>query len=122
MLEQNGVAEHKHRHIVETGLTLQVESNLPISFWAHAFTTVVYPINKLPTPIFNGSTLYFKVYYKDPNYNGLRVFSCACYPFHSKSTHSKLDFKNSSCIFLGHSSPHKGYKCLDPASGNIFIS
>jgi len=64
MLEQNGVAEHKHRHIVETGLTLQVESNLPISFWAHAFTTVVYPINKLPTPIFNGSTLYFKVYYK----------------------------------------------------------
>lgn len=122
MLEQNGVAEHKHRHIVETGLTLQVESNLPISFWTHAFTTVIYPINKLPTPIFNGSTLYFKVYYKDPNYNGLRVFSCACYPFRSKSTHSKLDFKNSSCIFLGYSSPHKGYKCLDSANGNIFIS
>lgn len=42
-------------------------------------------------------------------------------PFAPNLQRSKLDFKTSSCIFLGYSPSHKGYKCLAPASGNIFI-
>lgn len=30
---QNGRAERKHRHIVETGLTLMAQASLPLSFW-----------------------------------------------------------------------------------------
>jgi len=33
----------------------------------------------------------------------------------------KLDFHSKECIFLGYSSSHKGYKCLD-STGKIFIS
>ncbi|KAG8487623.1 hypothetical protein CXB51_018130 [Gossypium anomalum] len=48
---QNGVAEHKHRHIVETGLTLLAQANLPMKHWGHAFSSAVHLINRLPTSV-----------------------------------------------------------------------
>jgi transposase InsO family protein len=35
--QQNGVAERKHRHIVETALFLISQSSLPLSYWPYAF-------------------------------------------------------------------------------------
>ena len=35
--QQNGVFERKHRHIVETGLSLLYKSNLPYNYWSYAF-------------------------------------------------------------------------------------
>ena len=46
--EQNGVVERKHRHLVETGLTLLAQSHLPSSLWLEAFSTVIFLINRLP--------------------------------------------------------------------------
>nr|KYP44419.1 hypothetical protein KK1_034053 [Cajanus cajan] len=46
---QNGVVERKHLHIVELGLTLLAEANLPMQFWDYAFLTSVYLINRLPS-------------------------------------------------------------------------
>lgn len=37
--EQNGVAERKHRHIVETGLTMLFHATLPRFLWVEAFLT-----------------------------------------------------------------------------------
>lgn len=37
------------------------------------------------------------------------------------NTH-KLSFRSKQCVFLGYSSSHKGYKCLDTDSGRIYIS
>uniref|UniRef100_A0A2N9HZL1 Integrase catalytic domain-containing protein n=1 Tax=Fagus sylvatica TaxID=28930 RepID=A0A2N9HZL1_FAGSY len=47
--EQNGVAERKHRHIVETGLTMLFHARLPKNLWLEAFLTAVYLINRLPS-------------------------------------------------------------------------
>ena len=44
-------AERRHRHIVETGLTMLHRASLPLSLWSFAFKTIVYLINRLPTPI-----------------------------------------------------------------------
>jgi histone deacetylase 1/2 len=33
-----------------------------------------------------------------------------------------MDFRSKSCIFIGYSIGHQGYKCLDVATGKIFIS
>lgn len=41
--QQNGVVERKHRHIVETGLSLLFHSNVPMRYWVDAFCTVVCP-------------------------------------------------------------------------------
>ena len=32
--EHNGYSEHRHRHIVETGLTLLHQASIPLTFWA----------------------------------------------------------------------------------------
>lgn len=48
--EQNGCAERKHRHILETGRALLHYANIPSHFWTNAFETAVYTINRLPTP------------------------------------------------------------------------
>lgn len=42
---QNGRAERKHRHIVEMGLTLLAQANMPLKFWSDAFQTSVFLIN-----------------------------------------------------------------------------
>lgn len=53
-LEQNGVAERKHRHIIETAITLLQQANLPITFWLEAITTALYLMAKASK--FPGST------------------------------------------------------------------
>ncbi|KAG8486151.1 hypothetical protein CXB51_019512 [Gossypium anomalum] len=50
-LKQNGVAEKKHRQIVDMGLTLLAQATLPFKFWSYAFTHGVHLVNRLPTPI-----------------------------------------------------------------------
>ncbi|KAE8691959.1 hypothetical protein F3Y22_tig00110864pilonHSYRG00223 [Hibiscus syriacus] len=42
-------AERKHRPVVEMRLTLLAQAALPMKFWSHAFTIVVYLINWLPS-------------------------------------------------------------------------
>jgi transposase InsO family protein len=49
--QQNGIAERKHRHIVELGLTLVAQLGLPSKHWVDSFLTSVYLINRLPTPM-----------------------------------------------------------------------
>jgi hypothetical protein len=49
--QHNGAAERRHRHLVETGLTLLQTASFPSKYWSYAFQTAVYLINRLPTPI-----------------------------------------------------------------------
>ena len=47
--EQNGIAERKHKHITEMGLSLLFQAKMPKRYWLEAFLTAVYLINHLPT-------------------------------------------------------------------------
>ena len=78
--EHNGVSERRHRHIIETGLSLLTHASLPLTFWSYAFTTAVYLINKMPTPLLNMSSPFEKIFSMRPSYEKLRVFGCLCYP------------------------------------------
>ncbi|KAM2860061.1 hypothetical protein COP2_025401 [Malus domestica] len=49
--EQNGLAERKHRHLVETTVTLLQSSQLPSQLWSFAVQTVNYLINRMPSPV-----------------------------------------------------------------------
>jgi histone deacetylase 1/2 len=120
--QQNGIAERKHRHLVETGLALLAHSSLPLHFWDEAFLTACYLINRMPSPVINKQTPLFRLLGVEPNYSFLRIFGCACWPSLRKYNTHKLEFRSKACVFLGYSPMHKGYKCLDRSTGRIYIS
>jgi hypothetical protein len=67
-------------------------------------------------------TPHFALYGIAPSYDHFRVFGCACYPNTSAIAPHKLSPRSTHCIFLGYSSDHKGYRCLDLATHCILIS
>jgi hypothetical protein len=120
--QQNGIAERKHRHVIETGLALLAQSHLPPKYWVEACLTAVYLINRMPSYTLHNSTPYTKLFRAEPSYSDLRVFGCACYPLLRPYNKHKLEFRSKQCIFLGYSSNHKGYRCLDPSTSRIYLS
>ncbi|KAJ9551582.1 hypothetical protein OSB04_015627 [Centaurea solstitialis] len=120
--EHNGYAERRHRHIVETGLTLLSHANLPRNFWPHAFTTATYLINRLPTPTLQNSSPYLTLFNTTPNYTKLRSFGCLCYPWLKPYNAHKMDPKSTPCIFVGYSPTQSAYHCLDPKTNKVYTS
>ncbi|CAJ2668996.1 unnamed protein product [Trifolium pratense] len=118
---QNGVVERKHRHIVDLGLTLLSQASLPITYWDHAFLTALHLINRLPSASLNFKIPYTVLFYKNPDYQLLKPFGCACFPLLRPYNDHKFDFRSHECLFVGYSNTHKGYKCLSP-NGRVFIS
>jgi hypothetical protein len=57
-----------------------------------------------------------------PDYSQLHVFGCACWPNLTPYNTWKVAFRSHRCVFLAYSNLHKGYKCLDVASGCVYIS
>ncbi|KAF7811615.1 Retrovirus-related Pol polyprotein from transposon TNT 1-94 [Senna tora] len=53
--QQNVSAERKHRHIIEVTLSLLAHASLPLKFWDEAILSSVFLVNRLPTPVLNGS-------------------------------------------------------------------
>jgi histone deacetylase 1/2 len=70
---QNGLVERKHRHIVETGLTLLSQANLPMKYWDHAFITAAFLINRMPTPVLENQSPYYALFQKQPDYKLLNL-------------------------------------------------
>ena len=120
--EQNGVAERKHQHIVETGLTMIFHATLPLKFWVDAFLTTTFLINRLPSSSLNMETPFSKLFAKNPNYNGLKVFGCKCFPYLRHHDQHKFAKKTFPCVFLGYSPIHKGHRCLDPTTNRVYLS
>ncbi|KAM2607610.1 hypothetical protein TB2_036145 [Malus domestica] len=118
--EQNGCAERKHRHLIETARTLLVASQVPHTYWVEAFSTAIYLINRMPTAL--KCSPWESLFHRCPDYSTLRVFGCQCFPWLKPYNHSKLAPTSQSCVFLGYSLQHKGYKCLDVATKKLYIS
>ncbi|PKU63096.1 Retrovirus-related Pol polyprotein from transposon TNT 1-94 [Dendrobium catenatum] len=119
---QNGVAERKHRHILETMRSLLIEAHLPKALWEDALHSAVYLINRLPSRSLNKKSPYHILYEKPPSYSHLKIFGCLCYPWLRPYNKSKLSPLSISCIFIGYAPLQKGYRCLNPQTGHVYTS
>ena len=57
-----------------------------------------------------------------PDYNFLRTFGCVVWPNLRPYNSRKLEYRSKQCVFIGYSDMHKGFKCLDPKEGRVYIS
>lgn len=120
--EHNGLSERKHRHIVETGLSLLTAAQMPLSHWPYAFAAAVFLINRLPTPVLSHLSPYQKLFQITPNYQKLRTFGCLCFPWLRPYAPNKLENRSLPCVFIGYSLTQSAYLCLEPLSGRIYTS
>jgi histone deacetylase 1/2 len=120
--QQNGSAERKHRHIVEVGLSLLAHALMPLKFWDEAFSTAVFLINRLPSKVIQNETPFERLFTNKIDYSFLRSFGCACWPNLRPYNTRKLQFRSTQCVFLGYSDLHKGFKCLEPSTGRVYVS
>jgi GAG-pre-integrase domain len=120
--KQNGLAERKHRHIVELGLAYLFHASIPLQLWDLIFESVVYVINRLPSMSIGAISPFQKLFSQKPDYIMLHPLSCTCFPLLRPYTQHKLEPRSDSCVFLGYSSIHKGYYCYHLPSNRLYVS
>ncbi|KAJ9701155.1 hypothetical protein PVL29_006480 [Vitis rotundifolia] len=111
--QQNGVAERKNRHLVETARTILLHSNVPFRFWGDVVLTACYLINHMPSSVLHDQIPHSLLFPDQPLYFlPPRVFGCTCF----------LSAKAMKCLFVGYSRLQKGYRCYSLETHRYFIS
>lgn len=87
-----------------------------------AFQTTNFVINILSKRSLNFISPYHTLFHQIPYYIFVRSFGASCLPWLSPYASNKLQPKSIHCVFIGYNSAHKGYKCLDPKIGRVYIS
>ncbi|KAM2874298.1 hypothetical protein COP2_017588 [Malus domestica] len=120
--QQNGMAERKHRHIVETAITLLNTAGLTPEFWYFACAHSVFLINRMPCKTLLMCSPYQCLYQKVPDVQSLKIFGSAMFPWLRPYNANKLQARSAMCIFLGYFMGYKGVICFDLKTRKYIIS
>ena len=77
--QQNGRAERKLHHILDTVRALLLSAKVPAPFWGEVIIHVVHAINHIPSPVIQNQTSYECLFGSPPDYHHLRSFGSACF-------------------------------------------
>ena len=119
--QQNGIAERKHKHILEVARAIKYQGHIPIKFWGHCVLSVAYIINRLPTQVLHGKSPYEKFHKQQPSLQHLRVLGCLCF---AKNMYIQDKFQPRSvvAVHMGYSENTKGYILYDLKNKYFFLS
>uniref|UniRef100_A0A2N9FXX4 Integrase catalytic domain-containing protein n=1 Tax=Fagus sylvatica TaxID=28930 RepID=A0A2N9FXX4_FAGSY len=124
--QQNGVAERKNRHILETARALLLGAMVPSCHWGDAVATAVYLINRMPSKILHFKTPLhiLSTHVSLPSILMLppRTFGCVAFVHLHKNQRTKLDPCAVRCLFLGYGLHKKGFRCYDPTTNRTYIT
>ncbi|RDX85859.1 putative helicase CHR10, partial [Mucuna pruriens] len=102
--QQNGIAERKNRHLVETAYTLLLSANVPTNHWDEVVLTVCFLINRMPSASLENQIPHSILFSKDKMYHvPPRVFGCVCFVHDVSPGRDKLSARAIKCVFLGYS-------------------
>ncbi|KAM7472959.1 hypothetical protein LguiA_011142 [Lonicera macranthoides] len=120
---QNGVAEQKNQHLLETARALLFQMNAPKSFWADTVSTVCFLINRMPSSVLHGEIPYSVLFSHKALFSiEPQIFGSTCFVRDVRPNVTKLDPKSLKCIFLGYSRLQKGYQCYYPSFTKYLVS
>ncbi|GKB56886.1 putative ribonuclease H-like domain-containing protein [Tanacetum coccineum] len=74
--QQNGVAERKKKTLIEAARTMLVDSKLPTTFWAEAFNTACYVLNRVLIIKPHNNTPYKLIRGRPPLIEFMKPFGC----------------------------------------------
>ncbi|RVX17651.1 Retrovirus-related Pol polyprotein from transposon TNT 1-94 [Vitis vinifera] len=99
--QQNGVAEHKNRTIMNMVRSMLSEKQVPKNFWPEAVNWTAHVLNRSPTLAVKGVTPKEAWSGVKPNVDYFRVFGCIGHVHVPDNKRKKLDDKSFQCVLLG---------------------
>ena len=120
--QQNRAVERKNWTILDMTRAMLKNKNLPKVFWGEAVSTAVYLLNRAPTKILEGKTLYEVWIGRKPSIEHLKVFGCIVFVKILDKSLRKLDDRSIPMIFVGYEKGVKGYRTFNPTSQSIHIT
>jgi hypothetical protein len=120
--EQNGVAERKYRHIVETVCSLLLSAFVPSEFWGEVVLTAISLINTISSSHISGFSHFKKLYGYAPDYSFFRVFGCTYFVLHPHTKCNRLSARSIICVILGYGEGKRGYHCFHPITQKLYVS
>ena len=117
--QQNGRAERKLRHILDTVRALLLSDKVLAPFWGEA---ALHAINRIPSPVIQNQIPYERLFGSPLDYHHLRSIDFACFILLQPYEHNKLEPRSRLCCFLGYDETQKGYRCYDPVSHRLRVS
>jgi len=119
--QQNGVAERKHRHLLEITRAIRLQAHIPIRYWGHCVLAAAYLINRLPSRVLNFASPYERLYGSKPTLSHIKTLGCLCFA-KVLTEHDKLLPRSRSAVLMGYSEIQKGYILLDLNNRSFFTS
>lgn len=119
--QQNGVAENKHRHILEVTRAIRFQAHIPIKVWGYCVLVVVYLINRMPSVVIGNISLFERLHKRKPSLMHLRIIRCLCFA-KTVQEHDKLMPRAKLAIHMGYSEVQKWYILYDPTNKSFFTS
>lgn len=116
------MAERKHRHLLETLITLMSVSKLLQKFWYHAVAHATFLINRMPCKVLKMTSPFEQLYGKKHVLSALKVFCSTIYLYLRPYNANKLQSRSVQCVFLGYSHGYKGALCYNMLIGKHLIS
>lgn len=118
-LQQNGIAERKHRHMLDVAITLMFWSNSPMNLWSECILTAMFIINRTLSSVLTGKTSYELIIGYKSKYSMFRKCSCLVYVTYV-NTSDKFAPRAIECVFIGYVKNKKAYKFYDLRTSQFF--
>ena len=89
--QQNGRAERKLRHILDTIHALLLSAKVLATFGGEAALNTIHAINRILSTAIHNQTPYERLFGSPPDYHHLRSFGSACFILLQPHEHNKLE-------------------------------